>query len=116
MAEVMIQEKKDAAAWLSSLHGEELMQEAAVPKKIVAEDFFCGGTAALYNPIVEWMDIKAKRLAVSESSANKNSDFSLESPSGNLWTVAMKVHDWRYKWLHRWFVTAVARICIRCCY
>jgi hypothetical protein len=28
----------------------------------------------------------------------------------------MKVHDWRYKWLHRWFVTAVTRICIRCCY
>lgn len=40
MAEVMIQEKEDAAAWLSTLHGEELMQEAAVPKKIVAEDFF----------------------------------------------------------------------------
>ena len=36
----MIQEKEDAAAWLSTLHGEELMQEAAVPKKIVAEDFF----------------------------------------------------------------------------
>lgn len=36
---------EDAAAWLSTLHGEELMQEAAVPKKIVAEDFFwrnCG--------------------------------------------------------------------------
>ena len=116
MAEVMIQEKEDAAAWLLTLHGEELMQEAAVPKKIVAEDFFCGGTAALYNPIVEWMDIKAKRLAESEGSANKNSDFSLETPSGNLWTVAMKVHVWRYKWLHRWFVTAVTRICIRCCY
>ena len=40
MAEVMIQEKEDAAAWLSTLHSEELMQEAAVPKKIVAEDFF----------------------------------------------------------------------------
>lgn len=40
MAEVMIQEKEDAAAWLLTLHGEELMQEAAVPKKIVAEDFF----------------------------------------------------------------------------
>lgn len=40
MTEVMIQEKEDAAAWLSTLHGEELMQEAAVPKKIVAEDFF----------------------------------------------------------------------------
>ena len=40
MTEVMIQEKDDAAAWLSTLHGEELMQEAAVPKKIVAEDFF----------------------------------------------------------------------------
>lgn len=39
MTEVMIQEKEDAAAW-STLHGEELMQEAAVPKKIVAEDFF----------------------------------------------------------------------------
>ena len=54
MTEVMIQEMVDAAAWLSALHGEELMQEAAIPKKIVAEDFFlCGGTAALYNPIVE---------------------------------------------------------------
>ena len=42
MAEVMIQEKEDAAAWLSTLHGEELMQEDAVPKKIVAEDFFGG--------------------------------------------------------------------------
>ena len=38
MAEVMIQEKEDAAAWLSTLHGEELMQEAAVPKKIIAEE------------------------------------------------------------------------------
>ena len=36
----MIQEMGDAAAWLSTIHGEELMQEAAVPKKIVAEDFF----------------------------------------------------------------------------
>ena len=36
----MIQEKEDAAAWLPTLHGEEFMQEAAVPKKIVAEDFF----------------------------------------------------------------------------
>ena len=53
MTEVMIQEMEDAAAWLSTLHGEELMQEAAVPKKIIAEDFFCCGTAALYNPIVE---------------------------------------------------------------
>lgn len=49
----MIQEMEDAAAWLSTIHGEELMQEAAVPKKIVAEDFFCGRTTALYNPIVE---------------------------------------------------------------
>lgn len=40
MTEVMIQEKENAAAWLSTLHGEELMQEAAVPKKIVAKDFF----------------------------------------------------------------------------
>lgn len=40
MTEVMIQEMEDAAAWLSTLHGEELMQEGAVPKKIVAEDFF----------------------------------------------------------------------------
>ena len=40
MSEVLIQEKEDAAAWLLTLHGEELMQEAAVPKKIVAEDFF----------------------------------------------------------------------------
>ena len=54
--------------------------------------------------------------AESEGSAYKNSDFSLETPSGNLWTVAMKVHDWRYKWLHRWFVTTVTRVCIRCCY
>lgn len=44
---------ENAAAWLSTLHGEELLQEAAVPKKIVSEDFFCGGTAALYNPIIE---------------------------------------------------------------
>lgn len=36
----MIQEKEDAVAWLSALHGEELMQEASVPKKIVAEEFF----------------------------------------------------------------------------
>lgn len=40
MTEVMIQEMEDAAAWLSTIHGEEFMQEAAVPKKIVAEDFF----------------------------------------------------------------------------
>ena len=66
---------EDAAAWLSTLHGEELMQEAAVPKKIVAENFFCGGPAALYNPILEWMDINAKRHAESEGSAYKNSDF-----------------------------------------
>lgn len=39
MTEVMIQEMEDAA-WLSTIHGEELMQEAAVSKKIVAEDFF----------------------------------------------------------------------------
>ena len=78
--------------------------------------FLSGGTAALYNPIVEWMDIKAKRHAESEGSAYKNSDFSLETPSGYLWTVAMKVHDWIYKWLHRWFVTTITRVCIRCCY
>lgn len=53
MTEVMIQDMENAAAWLSTLHGEELLQEAAVPKKIAAEDFFCGGTAALYNPIIE---------------------------------------------------------------
>lgn len=76
MTEVMIQEMEDAAARLSTIHGEELMQEAAVSKKIVAEDFFCSETAALYNPIVERMDIKAKRLAESEGSAYKNSDFS----------------------------------------
>lgn len=35
MTEVMIQDMEDAAAWLSTLHGEEVMQEAAVPKKIV---------------------------------------------------------------------------------
>lgn len=116
MTEVMIQEKVDAAAWLSTLHGEGLMQEAAVPKKIVVEDFFCGWTAVLYNPIVEWMDIKAKRHAESEGSAYKNFDFSLETPSGYLWTVALKLHDWRYKWLHRWFVTTITRVCIRCCY
>ena len=69
----MIREKEDAAAWLSTLHGEELMHEAAVPKKIVAENFFCGGTAALYNPIVEWMDIKAKRHAESEGFFVRNS-------------------------------------------
>lgn len=47
------------------------------------------------------MDIKAKRLAESEGSAYNNSDFSLETPSGYLRTVAMKVHDRRYKGLHR---------------
>lgn len=36
----MIQDMEDAAAWLSTLHGEEVMQEAAIPKKIVAEYFF----------------------------------------------------------------------------
>lgn len=36
----MIQDMEDAAAWLSTLHGEEVMQEAAVPKKIVADYFF----------------------------------------------------------------------------
>ena len=41
MTEVMIQEKEDAAARLSTLHGEELMQEAAVPKKIVTDYFNC---------------------------------------------------------------------------
>ena len=40
MTEVMIQDMVDAAAWLSTLHGEELMQETAVPKKIVEEYFF----------------------------------------------------------------------------
>lgn len=33
----MIQEMEDDAAWLSTIHGEELMQEAAFSKKIVAE-------------------------------------------------------------------------------
>ena len=84
MAEVMIQEKEDAAAWLSTLHGEELMQEAAVPKKIVAEDFFLWRNCGVIQS-VEWMDIKAKRLAASEGSANENSDFSLETPSGNFY-------------------------------
>lgn len=37
----MIQDMEDAAAWLSTLHGEEVMQEAAVPKKIVAVYFTC---------------------------------------------------------------------------
>lgn len=41
MTEVMIQDMEDAAAWLSTLHGEEVMQEAAVPKKIVADYFNC---------------------------------------------------------------------------
>ena len=76
MTEVMIQEKEDAAAWLSTLHGEKLMQEASVQRRLLQRIFFCGGTAALYNPIVEWMDIKDKRLAESEGSAYKNSDFS----------------------------------------
>ena len=49
MTEVMIQDMEDDAAWLSTLHSEELMQEAAVPKKIVAEDFFLWRNAALYN-------------------------------------------------------------------
>lgn len=40
MPEVMVQDMLDAAAWVSTLHSEELMQEAAVPKKIVAEYFF----------------------------------------------------------------------------
>lgn len=40
MTEVMIQDMEDDAAWLSTLHGEEVMQEAAIPKKIVAEYFF----------------------------------------------------------------------------
>lgn len=40
MTEVMVQDMVDPAAWLSTLHGEELMQEAAVPRKIVAEYFF----------------------------------------------------------------------------
>lgn len=55
MPEVMVQDMVDAAAWLSTLHSEELMQEAAVPKKIVAEYFFFGGTVALYNQTVEWI-------------------------------------------------------------
>lgn len=36
---------------------------------------------------------KTKRHAESEGSAYKNSDFSLETPSRYLCTVAMKVHD-----------------------
>lgn len=36
----MIQEKEDAAAWLSTLHGEELMQEAAVPRRLLQRTFF----------------------------------------------------------------------------
>lgn len=40
MPEVMVQDMVDAATWVSTLHSEELMQEAAVPKKIVAEYFF----------------------------------------------------------------------------
>lgn len=49
----MIQEKEDAAAWLSTLHGEKLMQEAAVQRRLLQRIFFFGGTAALYKPIVE---------------------------------------------------------------
>ena len=37
MTEVMIQDMEDDAAWLSTLHGEEVMIEDAVPRKIVAE-------------------------------------------------------------------------------
>ena len=62
------------------------------------------------------MYIKAKGPGGSGWSAEKKSAFALEAPSGDLWTVAMKVHDWRYKWLHRWFVTTVTRVCIRCWY
>lgn len=40
MTEVMIQDMVDAAARLSTIHGEELMQEAAIPMKIVEEYFF----------------------------------------------------------------------------
>ena len=45
MTEVMIQEKEDAAAWLSTLHGEKLMQEAAVQRRLLQRIFFwrnCG--------------------------------------------------------------------------
>lgn len=51
MAEVMIQEKEDAAVWLLTLHGEELMQEAAVPKKIVAVDFFLWRNCAVIQSV-----------------------------------------------------------------
>ena len=85
MTEVkMIQEKEDAAAWLSTLHGEELMQEAAVPKKIVAEDFFLWRNCCVIQSNCRMNGYKAKRHAESEGSAYKNSDFSLETPSGNL--------------------------------
>lgn len=40
MTEVMIQEKEDAAAWLSTLHGEKLMQEAAVQRRLLQRIFF----------------------------------------------------------------------------
>ena len=40
MTEVMIYDMEDDAASLSTLHGEEVMKEAAVPRKIVGEYFF----------------------------------------------------------------------------
>jgi len=40
MTEVMIQEKEDAAAWLSTLHGEELMQEAPCSKEDCCRGLF----------------------------------------------------------------------------
>ena len=40
MTEGMIQEKEDAAAWLSTLHGEELMQEALFQRRLLQRTFF----------------------------------------------------------------------------
>ena len=64
MTEVMIREMEDAAAWLSTLHGEELMQEAAAPKKIFAGDFFLWPNCGVIQSNCR-MNMKAKRLAES---------------------------------------------------
>ena len=41
----MIKEKEDAATWLSTLHGEELMQEALFQRRLLQRTFLwqnCG--------------------------------------------------------------------------
>lgn len=70
MTEVMIQDMENAAAWLSTLHGEELLQEAAVPKKIVAEDFLWRNCSVIQSNY-RMNGYKAKRHAESEGSAYK---------------------------------------------